>query len=92
MAIMAALSVVNLNSGRNVRQPRRSPVRTMPLRSPELAETPPAMAMSRMPVYFDARTSLSSRISTTVACSEAHRSALCFSMKSGSSATVSRSM
>ena len=66
MAIIAALSVVNLNSGRNVRQPRLRPCSTMPLRSPELADTPPAMAMSRMPVSYDARTSLSSSISTIV--------------------------
>ena len=35
MAIIAALSVVNLNSGRNVRQPRLRPSSTIPLRSPE---------------------------------------------------------
>ena len=47
-AIIAALSVVNLNSGRNVFQPRRTPSSTIARRRPELAETPPAIAMSRM--------------------------------------------
>nr|DAM26411.1 MAG TPA: hypothetical protein [Caudoviricetes sp.] len=50
------------------------------------------MAMSRMPRSFEARTSLSSRISTIVFCSEAQSEALLFSMKPGSFATASRSV
>ena len=43
-AIIAALSVVNLNSGMKVVQPRFSPSEAIRLRRPELADTPPPMA------------------------------------------------
>ena len=50
MAIIAALSVVNLNGGINVFQPFSIPAFTIASLNHEFAETPPAMAIWLIPV------------------------------------------
>jgi len=84
MPIIAALSVVYLNSGRNRFQFLFVASWVIACRSPELADTPPAMPISLIPVSSAAFITLLTRILTIVPWSEAHRSDLFFSIKSGS--------
>ena len=90
MAIIAALSVVNLNSGRYVFQPRLRPSSSIRERSPLLAETPPPMVTSLIPVCPAALISLSIRMSINVFWKLAQMSSLFFSINSGSFAISSR--
>ena len=87
---VAALSVVNLNSGRNVVHPLLRPSSTIRARSPLFAETPPPMVICLIPVCLAALISLSIRMSIRAFWKLAQMSALFFSIKSGSSAIWSR--
>ena len=81
MAIIAALSVLYWSFGIYTFQFILSANIVTSFLNPELAETPPAIAISVIPVSFTARLSLLSRIAIIVRWMEAERSALFFSIK-----------
>src|SRR6185437_905380 len=90
MAIMAALSVQYSKGGMKVRQPSRAPRSWNALRSPLLAETPPAMQRSVMPVSRAAFLNLVSRIETMRCWMDAQISARLASINPGFLSVSSR--
>src|SRR5690606_40496055 len=83
MAIIAALSVQYSNLGINTRHLYCSPMSSNACRNPELADTPPAIAISFTPVCFAAFFSLFSKIVTIRYCTDAQISYRCSSIKFG---------
>ena len=86
---MAALSVVNLNSGRYVFQPRFLPSSSIRFRNPLFADTPPPIVISLIPVCLAAFINLSNNMSINAFWKLAQMSSLFFSMNSGSLAISS---
>src|SRR6516225_8549433 len=81
MAIIAALSVQYSKAGINVFHCSFFPISSNARRSLLLADTPPAIQISRIPVCLEALRNLFSRIETILSCTEAQISARFSEMK-----------